>query len=183
MAGAVKRSRVDRKHKKFLLEYLKDFNGTQAAIRAGYSKRSAAETASEILRKSNIAEALQAELSNMGMVANEILGRLTLQARADISEFVEFGSEPVIDKTGTHVGDRQVIHVKVDAFKQYGHLVKSVSPAHGGGFRVEMYSAQEALELLGKAQRLFVEQFDVRRTLRVGDVEALMDVVYGKAGT
>ena len=36
---------------KFCQEYLIDLNGTQAAIRAGYSKRSAKEIASENLTK------------------------------------------------------------------------------------------------------------------------------------
>jgi len=39
---------------KFCQEYLVDLNGTQAAIRAGYSKRSAKEIASENLTKPNI---------------------------------------------------------------------------------------------------------------------------------
>lgn len=39
---------------KFCQEYLIDLNGTQAAIRAGYSKRSAKEIASENLTKPNI---------------------------------------------------------------------------------------------------------------------------------
>lgn len=44
------------KQKQFCIEYLKDFNGTQAAIRAGYSKNSANEQASMHLAKLNIKE-------------------------------------------------------------------------------------------------------------------------------
>jgi phage terminase small subunit len=42
------------KMKTFCLEYLLDDNGTQSAIRAGYSKRSAASIAEENLRKPEI---------------------------------------------------------------------------------------------------------------------------------
>lgn len=38
----------------FVLEYLRDLNGTQAAIRAGYAEDRAASTASRLLRKPEI---------------------------------------------------------------------------------------------------------------------------------
>lgn len=41
-----------------MLEYLKDLNGTQAAIRAGYSAKTAAVIASENLTKPNLAAAI-----------------------------------------------------------------------------------------------------------------------------
>ena len=39
------------KQKRFVAEYLKDFNGTQAAIRAGFSPKRAAETAYDLRHK------------------------------------------------------------------------------------------------------------------------------------
>ena len=47
------------KQKMFCQEYIKDFNGTRAAIKAGYSKSSAKEIASENLTKPNIQEYLK----------------------------------------------------------------------------------------------------------------------------
>ena len=43
----------------FVEEFLDDLNATQAAVRAGYSRRSARQTASENLSKPNIVAALQ----------------------------------------------------------------------------------------------------------------------------
>lgn len=40
----------------FVREYMRDLNGTQAAIRAGYSEKSAASQASRLLRKSEVRE-------------------------------------------------------------------------------------------------------------------------------
>jgi phage terminase small subunit len=48
--------------KRFVAEYLKDFNGTRAAIRAGYSPRSARVTASKMLANVSIAGAVQRRL-------------------------------------------------------------------------------------------------------------------------
>lgn len=49
-------SELTPKQKQFCIEYLKDFNGTQAAIRAGYSKNTAQEISSENLSKPIIKE-------------------------------------------------------------------------------------------------------------------------------
>jgi phage terminase small subunit len=46
------------KQKKFAEEYTKDFNGTQAAIRAGYSAKTAKTTAARLLTYENIQEYL-----------------------------------------------------------------------------------------------------------------------------
>lgn len=49
----------------FVREYLKDFNATQAAIRAGYSKKTAASIGEENLRKPEIAKALDKAKSDI----------------------------------------------------------------------------------------------------------------------
>lgn len=46
------------KQKQFCLEYIKDYNGKQAAIRASYSKKSAAEQATRLLTKDHVIEYL-----------------------------------------------------------------------------------------------------------------------------
>ena len=49
MAEEVKKAITD-KQKRFVREWLVDMNGTRAAIRAGYSEKSAAQTASRLMR-------------------------------------------------------------------------------------------------------------------------------------
>ena len=51
------------KQEKFLTEYLKDFNGTAAARRIGYSEGSAGTTAYRFLRSPKLKEALAQELT------------------------------------------------------------------------------------------------------------------------
>ena len=45
---------LNERQNKFCLEYLKDFNATQAAKRAGYSERSAKVTAAKMLTNANL---------------------------------------------------------------------------------------------------------------------------------
>lgn len=58
-----KTNELNEKQKKFCEEYLIDFNGTRAAIEAGYSPKTARSTASENLTKPNIQQYLS-ELIN-----------------------------------------------------------------------------------------------------------------------
>lgn len=51
--------KLTEKQKKFCEEYVIDFNGTQAAIRAGYSKKTSNVTSSENLAKPNIQSYIQ----------------------------------------------------------------------------------------------------------------------------
>ncbi|QYM73370.1 terminase small subunit [Pseudochrobactrum sp. Wa41.01b-1] len=46
------------KQERFVTEYLVDLNATQAAIRAGYSEKTARQTGSENLSKPDIADAI-----------------------------------------------------------------------------------------------------------------------------
>ena len=71
-----KENTLTAKQKRFIEEYLIDLNGTQAAIRAGYSKKTAQEISSENLSKPIIKaeiERLQAETSITLQVTKESL--------------------------------------------------------------------------------------------------------------
>lgn len=59
-APATSSIRLTTKQKRFVEEYLKDLNATQAAIRAGYSARSAKQYADQMLSKPHIAAAVAA---------------------------------------------------------------------------------------------------------------------------
>ena len=64
------------KQERFVEEYLIDLNATQAAIRAGYSKNTAAEIGCENLTKPNIAEAIanaRKELSDRVLVTQDMV--------------------------------------------------------------------------------------------------------------
>jgi len=78
------------KQELFCIEYIKDFNGTKAAIRAEYSEKSAASIAAELLRKPHIQERiieLKAERIRKTKVdAAWLLTRLHDEAEADIAD-------------------------------------------------------------------------------------------------
>lgn len=81
------------KQEMFCLEYLKDLNATQAAIRAGYSKKTAKDTGCENLAKPNVAERV-AELKAMRsevvkMDAQDVLRRLKEIDELDVLDIIK----------------------------------------------------------------------------------------------
>jgi len=148
----------NKKEKTFIENYIRTWNGAWSAREAGYSAKNARQTAHELITKPYIQAFIDGRLKEIRMKTNEIYARLSEQARADISEFIEFVDVPVIDKEGKHVGERQSIRIRQEAFEKMGHLIKSISPTSGGDFKVELYSAQQALELMGKTYSIFAER-------------------------
>ncbi|WP_046970319.1 terminase small subunit [Dyella japonica] len=77
----------------FVLEYLKDMNGRQAAIRAGYSPISARQTASDLLAtpeiQQKVAEAMAARSEATGIEGQMVLDRFWAIATADPRDLIE----------------------------------------------------------------------------------------------
>jgi len=57
-----KELQLNTQQKHFCIEYLKDWNGAQAAIRAGYSKKAAKEQSSRLLTNANIQEEIKEQI-------------------------------------------------------------------------------------------------------------------------
>ena len=83
----------------FVEEYLIDFNGTQAAIRAGYSVKTARKTASENLTKPDIIDALalrRSEIAEANDVTPEkVAAEYVLMGFADIGDYVEWNPDGI----------------------------------------------------------------------------------------
>lgn len=77
------------KQQRFVEEYLIDLNATQAAIRAGYSEKTAQEIGSENLSKPMVAKAIaeaQEKLSNKAQVTVEMVVQGLLNEAKDLSD-------------------------------------------------------------------------------------------------
>ena len=93
---------LEEKQKMFCKEYLVDFNGTQAAIRAGYSKKTANEQASRLLTKVNV----QTYLKQLIEKRNERTKITQDEVIADIIKVKDrcMQNEAVLDKEGNETG-------------------------------------------------------------------------------
>lgn len=86
-------SKLTPKQQRFVDEYLKDLNATRAAVRAGYSARTADRIAHETLRRPAVAKAVErakAERAERVRVdADWVLRRLVAQADADMADLYD----------------------------------------------------------------------------------------------
>ena len=81
----------------FVKEYGKDHNATQAAIRAGYSKRTARQAGSRLLTLSSIKFAIRARgaaaLARMEVTEDMVLQELAAIAFSNIEDYVEWDKD------------------------------------------------------------------------------------------
>lgn len=86
-------AKLDPRQQRFVREYLIDPNGTQAAIRAGYSAHTATVQASDLLRRPHVQDAIQAGQKKLqdklDLKAEHVVRQLALIATADPRELIE----------------------------------------------------------------------------------------------
>lgn len=88
------KDKLNPRQKVFVSEYLVDFNATQAAIRAGYSKATAQRIGSENLSKPLIQEAITESIKirseRVGVTADMVLARWWEIATTDVNLLVQY---------------------------------------------------------------------------------------------
>lgn len=127
-------SDLRQKQQRFVDEYPVDFNATQAAIRAGYSPKTAYSIGQENLKKPEIAAAIAERVRTLQMTADEAVIRMAKVARFDIT--------PYLTKEGRLVG------LDLDKLKADGHgwIIKGLKYDSQGRPVYETWDTQRALE-------------------------------------
>lgn len=97
--------KLTKKQEMFVEEYIVDLNATQAAIRAGYSKKTARQIGEQNLSKLDIRKAIDERLAEkkekLIMKQDEILERLTQQGRREATDYqVVITEKPVTNEKG-----------------------------------------------------------------------------------
>jgi phage terminase small subunit len=88
---------------RFVAEYLKDFNGAQAAIRAGYSAKSARQIASRMLTRDDVKAAIAPKREAAVAERAENINRMLLSAertKLEIARVAYFDPRKLFDKDG-----------------------------------------------------------------------------------
>ena len=167
------------KQQRFVDEYLTDLNATQAAVRAGYSARSASEQGYDNLRKPQIQAAIAAartsQCERVDIDADRVVREAWLIATADARELVEvwvqacphcWTGEPSAEPATDRAPDPACTECFGDGKAQVVmHDVRTVSPAAAAlyagakqtryGIEIQMHSKLDAMEKLAKHLGLY----------------------------
>lgn len=158
-------AKLSPKQQRFVEEYLIDLNATQAAIRSGYSVKTAGVIGSENLIKPNISEAIskaRAERSKRtGVTADRVVEELAKLAFVNISDVVDIKTGKVLD----YVDRNDLACVQ---------SVKLKETEFGTEQEVKLYDKKSALELLGKHLGIFTDKIDLNANV---NTEKFDDVI------
>lgn len=152
----------DRRRENFCHQYVIDFNGLQAAIRAGYSKKSAGVSASRLLNDDNVQKRvkyLTAQVRERTQIdADWVLQELATMVKADLTK--------IMDTQGNYLdpGDWPEDVKAIIAGFESNHIMDK--DGNTGGLlisKVKRTDRLKALELLGrhKAVQAFKDQVEV----------------------
>lgn len=154
--------------KLFVREYMIDLNATQAAIRAGYSAKTAESMGNKLMQKPHIKAAIQKQMDKRSrktdITAERVLQELAKIGFADIKDFLRYETEKTVvdyDDEGNPVyGYKQIVEAKPSE-EIDGTLVNEVSIGKDGTFRFKMHDKKAALEMLGKHLKLFTDRQEI----------------------
>lgn len=138
-------AKLTAKQQMFVKEYLIDLNATQAAIRAGYSEKTAGQIGEQNLKKLEIAEAIQEGMNNRAKKI-EITSDYVLTTIVNTIERCQ-QAEPVMEK--------------VD-----GELRPT------GEYKFDSNAVLKGAELLGKHLKLFTDKVEVNGEISLAETIA-----------
>ena len=149
-------AKLTEKQQRFVDEYLIDLNATQAAVRAGYSVKTAKEQGSQNLTKLNgqqaISEKMAERSKRTGVNQDRIVLELAKIAFVNAADVID--SEDATIKKGATTDDTAAIQsVKV----------KVIPTKEGEGVEreIRLNDKLKALELLGKHLGMWNDKMDV----------------------
>ena len=152
------------KQKRFCEEYVIDLNGRQAAIRAGYSKNSAAVISSQNLTKLNIS-AYIAQLAGKRSEKTEITAERVL---GEIAKLAFFNRADVQDEDGNTLPLNEWSRDQLAALQEVTESTIIVGKRRSvTTTKTKVADKKASLELLGRHLKLFTDKIDLNADVSV----------------
>lgn len=138
-------AKLNAKQARFVQEYLKDLNITQAALRAGYKPKSAEVQGSRLLRHAGVAAAVQEGMKRRAKRAevtqDMVLNELKRVAFSSMAKLADWGPNGVRLKDSSTLDEDDKASVQE---------VTETITKEGGSQKIKQYDKVRALELLGR---------------------------------
>lgn len=158
------------KQERFVAEYLIDLNATQAAIRAGYSEKTAPEQASRLLSNVKVSVAVQAAMKARSerteITQDMVLRELAKIGFSDIRKVVRWGATERVtteDQEGKPVTDTFHGLRLISADEIDDDTAAAISEVSEGrdGLKVKLHDKKGALVDIGKHIGMFKERVEL----------------------
>lgn len=160
---------LTKRQKRFCKEYLIDLNGTQAAIRAGYSERTANVISCQLLTKLNIQEKIQQEMQERSertdITQDKVLRELARIGFTDMKDYASWSGDNVKLVDSTLLTSDQTAAV--------AEICQTVSK-DGGSIKFKLHDKVSALEKIGKHLGMFKE------SIVIDDFKIQVQLIGGK---
>lgn len=144
-------AKLNEKQKRFVAEYLVDLNATQAAIRTGYSPKTAYSMGQRLLKnveiQNAIQEAMQKRERRTEVTQDRVIAELAAIGFAKATDYAEIEGPMVTIKPTADLTPEQAAAV---AGIEQGNF----------GIKVKLYDKVRALELLGKHLGMFADKVE-----------------------
>lgn len=144
--------KLNEKHKLFCREYLKDHNATQAAIRAGYSAKTAEAQSSRLLRNVNIKTFINAvqekDANKLDISRERVLKELAAIAFSDIRKYYDENGELVNVKELEEDAAAGLAGVEVDELFETGR--NGAKKQIGVTKKIKRWDKVKAIEAINK---------------------------------
>ena len=144
------------KQRRFVDEYLVDLNATQAAIRAGYSPKTAGAQAFKLLKIAEIQQAIQDAMKALEkrteITQDMVLRELARVAFGNKRNLMRWGPGGVTLLDSEEIGEADAAMVSE---------VSETTSATGGSIKLKTHDKVKALELLGKHLGMFSDKLEL----------------------
>ena len=147
-------SLINSRQEAFVREYMIDHNGAQAAVRAGYSPKTARVTACKLLTKANIKRSL-GELERKAEAkaekcTDDVLRRLIDIAWTDLTEIADFDGQSMTFRSFKKLTPAQRACIKDFKVKAMTKLDEEGKPIEVDMVEIKLHDKLKALELYAK---------------------------------
>lgn len=159
------------KIKAFAREYLIDLNATQAAIRAGYSARTAKQQGQRLLTRDDVQAAIQSAMAKRAqrteITADKVLNEYAKLGFSDVTDYLEVVTERIlVDRTpeGEPISEiRQMVLLKdtADIPKDKLAAIAEIKQAKDGSISFKLHDKRGALDSIGKHLGMFIDRTEV----------------------
>jgi phage terminase small subunit len=152
------------RRQRFIIEYCKDFNGSQAAVRAGFTPKAASQSANMLLKVPEIRAEIEIikkqQIEDIGFTARDVLVEIVKIARANIQDYTDLDEDGMLTPNFSKATRDQLAsiasvesEVYIDGRGEEGRTVKRM--------RFRQHNKEAALKYLAQHYGLLLDRTDL----------------------